>query len=263
MSEGVLASQLEALREGEYLRSVVSERTLEIVEQPSGPQGRTGVAGSSGVCSSPPTSSGSSSRSWSRRSISVGTSPGKFGLVSESLLFVVTLPAWVLIARMYGLYSQDDQRTNHVTTDEVANVFNMVTVCTWLFFAFSWLSGAAHPDVRKLLLFWAFAAVLVPLARTLGRGDRAHEAAATSRTRSSSGPAASARRSPRSCSATRSTASTSSASSTPSRSPATSWAIDVPLLGPVERLASLVRTFDVERVIIAFPRGSHDRILGA
>src|SRR4029077_13485420 len=88
--------------------------------------------------------------------IFAGSSSGSFGIGFETLLFAVTLPGWALIARLYGLYGQDDRRTNHVTVDEVANVFNMVTVCTWLFFAVTWLSGVAHPAVTKLLLFWAF-----------------------------------------------------------------------------------------------------------
>ena len=65
----------------------------------------------------------------------VRSTSGRFDFGAEALLFVLTLPAWVVIARMYGLYSQDDRRTYHATVDETASVFNMVTVCTWLFFA--------------------------------------------------------------------------------------------------------------------------------
>ena len=83
--------------------------------------------------------------------IFVGRRSGSLSIGFEALLFGVTLPVWVVVARLYGLYSQDDQRTNHVTSDEVANVFNMVTVCTWLFFATTWVSGVAHPAVPKLL----------------------------------------------------------------------------------------------------------------
>ena len=106
---------------------------------------------------------------WLAQATFVGTRPGKFDLLMEAVLFIATLPLWVLVARMYGLYSLDDRRTNHVTTDEVATVFNMVTVCTWVFFAVTWLTGAAHPDVAKLLLFWAFASLCVPLSRALAR----------------------------------------------------------------------------------------------
>ena len=47
----------------------------------------------------------------------------------------------------------------------------MVTVCTWLFFAITWLTGVAHPAVTKLLLFWTLAVLLVPLCpgRSHGR----------------------------------------------------------------------------------------------
>jgi exopolysaccharide biosynthesis polyprenyl glycosylphosphotransferase len=103
-------------------------------------------------------------------SVLASTTGGEFDVISEVSLFVATLPAWVIVARLYGLYGRDEQRTTHTTTDEWASVFNMVTVCTWLFFAFSWWSGIARPQVEKLLLFWVFAALMVPLARTIGRG---------------------------------------------------------------------------------------------
>ena len=72
---------------------------------------------------------------WVAQAVFVGSRSGKFDLLMEAILFAATLPLWVLVARVYGLYSQDDRRTNHATTDETASVFNMVTVCTWLFFA--------------------------------------------------------------------------------------------------------------------------------
>jgi exopolysaccharide biosynthesis polyprenyl glycosylphosphotransferase len=193
--------------------------------------------------------------------IYAGRTSGSFGPGFETLLFAVTLPAWAVIARLYGLYSQDDRRTNHVTADEVANVFNMVTVCTWLFFAITWLSGIAHPAIPKLLLFWALAAVIVPLARAGGR--------TVARTRRSYiqntvivgagdiGQAIAERL---------------------LRHPEYGVNLvgfvdtepkerhrdlgDLTILGPPERLSAVIRAFDVERVIIAFSRGSHERILG-
>ena len=77
--------------------------------------------------------------------IVVGPGHGRFDVFTETLVFIATLPGWVLVARLYGLYGQDDQRTNHTTTDEVSNVFNMVTVCTWLFFAVSWAERRRAP----------------------------------------------------------------------------------------------------------------------
>jgi exopolysaccharide biosynthesis polyprenyl glycosylphosphotransferase len=190
----------------------------------------------------------------------VGTSPGTFDVTIEALLFAVTLPLWGLIARIYGLYSLDEQRTNHVTTDEAANVFNMVTVCTWLFFAFTWLTGVAHPDARKLLLFWVFAIVVVPLARTVGRG--------VARTRPSyvqntvivgAGEVG------------------QTVAEKLSRHP--EYGVNVVgfvdahprerreavrslrILGAPDELPDVIRRYDVERVIIAFSQDSHERVL--
>ncbi len=192
--------------------------------------------------------------------VTADSQSGRFDLPAEVLLFVATLPAWVLVARLYGLYSHDDQRTNHTTTDEVANVFNMVTVCTWLFFAFSWLSGAAHPQVAKLLLFWAFAARARParpdrrpLRRTPEHGLRAEHGDRRRRRRRPDGrreasPPSRVRRQRRRLRRLRSDGARASVG-------------DLTILGPPDELQSIVQAHDVERVIIAFSRVSHERVL--
>jgi exopolysaccharide biosynthesis polyprenyl glycosylphosphotransferase len=190
----------------------------------------------------------------------IGGTSGRFDYGAESLLFALTLPGWVLVARLYGLYGQDDRRTNHATVDEAASVFNMVTVCTWLFFAATWLTGIAHPAVSKLLLFWTLAALLVPLARALARG--------AARTRSSfiqntvivgagdigQGVAEKLLRHPEY--GVNVVGFVDSEPKQPVRDVG-----DLTILGPPERLATIIRAFDIERVIIAFSRGSHERIL--
>jgi exopolysaccharide biosynthesis polyprenyl glycosylphosphotransferase len=88
-----------------------------------------------------------------------------FGLEEEVLLFTVTLPVWVVIATLYGLYDRDEERTDHTTVDDFAGVFHLVTICTWLLFAGAAVTGAAALDWTKLLTFWMLAIVLVPLAR--------------------------------------------------------------------------------------------------
>jgi exopolysaccharide biosynthesis polyprenyl glycosylphosphotransferase len=193
--------------------------------------------------------------------IFAGSSSGSLGIGFEALLFAVTLPGWVLIARLYGLYSQDDRRTNHVTVDEVANVFNMVTVCTWLFFAVTWLSGVAHPAVPKLLLFWAFAAAGVPLARAAARA-----VARTSRSYIQNtvivgagdiGQAIAEKLLRHPEYGVNLVGFVDSEPKEPQRDLG-----NLTILGPPERLSAVIRAFDVERVIIAFSRDSHERILG-
>ena len=59
--------------------------------------------------------------------------------VVEYLLLLSTLPGWILIAKLYGLYDRDEERTHHATTDDFGGVFNLVTVGIWLFFAVAWV----------------------------------------------------------------------------------------------------------------------------
>jgi len=192
--------------------------------------------------------------------IVVGPGSGRYEVPTETLAFIATLPGWVLVTRLYGLYSQDDQRTNHTTTDEVANVFNMVTVCTWLFFAVSWVSGAAHPAVPKLLLFWLFAAALVPLARTTGRwAARRSQAFLQNTVIVGAGDvgqtiAEKLRRHPEYG---------VNVVGFVDREPKEQRESlgDLTILGPPNDLESIVRTHDVERVIIAFSRVSHEEVL--
>jgi len=192
--------------------------------------------------------------------IVVGPGSGRFDVLTETLAFIATLPGWVLVTRLYGLYSQDDQRTNHTTTDEVANVFNMVTVCTWLFFAVSWVSGAAHPAVPKLLLFWLFAAALVPLARTTGRwAARRSQAFLQNTVIVGAGDvgqtiAEKLRRHPEYGVNVVGFVDREPKEQRESLS-------ELTILGPPSELESIVQTHDVERVIIAFSRVSHEEVL--
>jgi exopolysaccharide biosynthesis polyprenyl glycosylphosphotransferase len=87
----------------------------------------------------------------------------------EIPLFLVTLPAWVLLARVHGLYDRDQERASHSTLDELVGVFHLVTVGTFLFFAASWVTRLAHPYPPKLLTFWLLAIVVVALARVAAR----------------------------------------------------------------------------------------------
>jgi exopolysaccharide biosynthesis polyprenyl glycosylphosphotransferase len=192
--------------------------------------------------------------------IFLGETTGKFDLGMETLLFAATLPAWIVIARLFGLYSQDDRRTNHVTTDEVANVFHMVTVCTWLFFVVTWLTGVAHPAVSKLLFFWALASALLPVLRAGARAlARLRPSFIQNTVIVGAGDVG------------------QSIAQKLLRHPEYGVNVigfvddepkerrrdigDLTILGPPERLSSIIRAFDVERVIVAFSHSPHERIL--
>ena len=88
---------------------------------------------------------------------------------AEILIFALSLPAWIVVTKLYGLYDQDEERTDHSTADDFVGVFHMVTVCAWLFLCFAYLTNVAHPTVGKLVLFWALAIALISLGRAAAR----------------------------------------------------------------------------------------------
>ena len=64
----------------------------------------------------------------------------------ESAIFVGLLPVWLVAAKLYGLYDRDEERATHSTADEVVNVFHLITVGVWVFYATSWLVGFSQPE---------------------------------------------------------------------------------------------------------------------
>ena len=94
---------------------------------------------------------------------------GALGHGLETLVFLATLPLWVVVAKLYGLYDRDEQRTDHTTIDDLPGVFHLVTVGAWVFFAGAWLSTAAEPDLAKFILFWGLSIVLVMVFRGFAR----------------------------------------------------------------------------------------------
>ena len=87
----------------------------------------------------------------------------------ETLLFLATLPGWLVVAKLHGLYDRDEERTDHSTADDLPGVFQMVTVGAWLFFIVAWLTGVIVPEIGKLVIFWLLSIVLVSLLRISSR----------------------------------------------------------------------------------------------
>lgn len=92
-----------------------------------------------------------------------------FSTRAEIGLFLVTLPAWVLLAKLYGLYDRDESRTDHQTVDDLGGVFHLTTVGTWIVVAGVRVTGIAHPYVLRVVVFWAIAIVAIVVTRTIAR----------------------------------------------------------------------------------------------
>jgi exopolysaccharide biosynthesis polyprenyl glycosylphosphotransferase len=100
------------------------------------------------------------------------------GTDRRALIFAATLPVWILVAKLYGLYDRDEERAVHSTADEVVSVFHLITVGAWGFVATSWFIGLEGPNQAKLTVFWllAIGSVIAMrwLARTLARRHPAY-----------------------------------------------------------------------------------------
>src|SRR6476646_410940 len=90
-----------------------------------------------------------------------------FGAAGEYALLLATIPGWIVIARIYGLYDRDEERTHHPTSDDFTRVFHLVTVGTWLLFVTDWLLGVAHPNLSKTMALWALAIILITTSRSV------------------------------------------------------------------------------------------------
>jgi lipopolysaccharide/colanic/teichoic acid biosynthesis glycosyltransferase len=187
--------------------------------------------------------------------MATGTDPGRIPRMSEILAFLCALPVWIFLAKVYGLYARDEERTDHSTLDELVGVFHLVTVGVWLTFVASWVAGLAHPNVDKVIAFWFVTIALVTLGRTVARticrrtltyfqntvivgtGEVAQDVAAKYLSRSDHGVnlVGFVDDDPR---------------------PLDGRFEDVPVLGGIKRLPLLARVLDVERVVIAFSPAS-------
>jgi exopolysaccharide biosynthesis polyprenyl glycosylphosphotransferase len=93
----------------------------------------------------------------------------RVGSRSEYLLFFLTLPGWVVLAKLHGLYERDEERADHSTVDDFVGVFHLATVGAWLFEFGAWATGIAHPNLSKLATFWVLAVAFVTVAREVAR----------------------------------------------------------------------------------------------
>ena len=87
----------------------------------------------------------------------------------EVLVFFLSLPAWMLLAAMLGLYRYDDERIGHSTVGDFVGVLHLVTLGAWIFFLGCWITGISDPRPVKLIVFWILATLLVSGCRVLAR----------------------------------------------------------------------------------------------
>jgi exopolysaccharide biosynthesis polyprenyl glycosylphosphotransferase len=100
------------------------------------------------------------------------------GTTRELTVFAISLPCWVLLAALHGLYRRDAPRVDHTTIDEIAGILHVVAIGALLLLLGWRLAAPSGPDVLDVVVFAALAMLLVPatrlLARTACRRSRAY-----------------------------------------------------------------------------------------
>jgi exopolysaccharide biosynthesis polyprenyl glycosylphosphotransferase len=187
-------------------------------------------------------------------------SAGALSRLTEFATFAVSLPLWVIAAKIYGLYDRDEERADHSTTDDFSGVFHLVTVCTFLLYAISHVTRWFSPQFSKLFVFWLLAVVGVVLLRfavraycrrqvdylqntiIIGAGDVGQTVARKLLKHPEYG--------------------INLVGFVDSRPKERSVALDhLTLLGEPGDLPQLVRLLDVERVVVAFSNDGHEESL--
>ena len=180
----------------------------------------------------------------------------------QLVYFVVTLPGWILVARLQGLYERDEERADHTTADELVGVLQLSTMGTWLFFVGAKLLRFTGPNVPKLIVFWALATVFVTTSRAVARAlcrrriDYIHNAVIVGAGDVGQLIARKLQHHPE------------------YGVNIVGFVDDAPkerrsdlehlcVLGGIDRLSSIVELFDVERVIIAYSNDSSSQLLDA
>ena len=82
---------------------------------------------------------------------------GALGSTKEMVIFCATLPCWLVVAKLQGLYRADQERADHSTADDVVRVFYLVTIGVWVLLVASRLVGRTSPSIYALITFWAVA----------------------------------------------------------------------------------------------------------
>jgi exopolysaccharide biosynthesis polyprenyl glycosylphosphotransferase len=92
-----------------------------------------------------------------------------FGSAAEYVLFLLTLPLWILGAKFFGLYDRDEEFTDHSTADDLVRVLLLVTLGVFLFTRIRLVTHRISPEVTKVTVYWALAIALITTGRVAAR----------------------------------------------------------------------------------------------
>ena len=190
---------------------------------------------------------------------SLGT-PDSAGLGAEVAFFVVTLPIWLLGAKLFGLYYRDEERAHYSTADDLVRVFLLATVGIFVLTRILLLTRLANPDLTQLTVFWAFLIVAIPTAR-IGARTFARRHSAYIQNTVIAGADEVGQLVGRKLLLHREFGIKLLGFVSDGREELRSDLGDLSILGSLDDLPEIVRRHHVERVVFAFPDGPRDRLV--
>ena len=98
-------------------------------------------------------------------SVHVRSASVAFGLV----LFAATLPAWLVGARLTGLYRLEERRASGGGVEEWLSIGRLMVIGTWVVLAIAWLARFEQPETARLVVFAALAVTFVASGRAAAR----------------------------------------------------------------------------------------------
>ncbi len=178
----------------------------------------------------------------------------------ELAVFAATLPAWLVGARMNGLYRLDERRASGGGVEEWVIIGRLMVIATWAMLAITWVARGEQPGTARLVVFAAlavtFAATGREASRTLARRRRTYSQNVVIVGAGEVGQLV-ARKLLHHPEYGLSLVGFVDA-------PPRRWrrdVQDVPLLGPVDDLVAIVRRLSVNRVIVAFSERTDNDLL--
>jgi exopolysaccharide biosynthesis polyprenyl glycosylphosphotransferase len=176
----------------------------------------------------------------------------------DYLLGIITLPVWILIFKLYGLYDRDDKRVSHSTIDDLPRIFHAFVVggiglWTWYRFA------AVEPLVLREGLAFCFIGVVGTLVARAAARAVARSAIPPERVLFvGGGPMA--RLLVQKILAHREYRLEPVGYVDGEESAASTLGDELPFLGPLASLDTICRTHGIDRVLIAAPGASESEI---
>ena len=87
----------------------------------------------------------------------------------ELVLFLATVPCWVVLFKLYRLYDRDEGSAFHSTIDDLGRVFHALLVGSWLYALARYAFGLGNPHFIRTTVFWLTAVAATSLARSSAR----------------------------------------------------------------------------------------------